>query len=119
MTDGAGPGPPAPAPFAAGQVVTVFRSRLRDLPDGRYEQLNAELQARAASLGGLVELKSFVADDGERVTVVTFADEASHDRWASDAAHRRAQSIGRDGVYAAYSIQVCDCRRATAFEASP
>jgi heme-degrading monooxygenase HmoA len=99
------------APFAAGQVVTVFRSRLRDDVDPRYEPLDGALRARAAALGGLVDVTSFVADDGERVTVVTFADRESHERWARDAVHRDAQRLGREGVYASYSIQVADCTR--------
>ena len=103
-------------PFEPGQVVTVFRSRLRADVDPRYEALDAELRERAHALGGLVDVKSFVADDGERVTVVTFEDRASHDRWASDAVHRDAQRLGRDGIYAAYSIQVGECRRATSFD---
>jgi heme-degrading monooxygenase HmoA len=105
------------AGFAEGQVVTVFRSRLLDEPDPRYEELDAALQRRAHELGGLVELKSFLAVDGERVTLVTFADRDSHERWANDAAHRHAQQIGRSSVYAAYSIQVADCTRVSTYEA--
>jgi heme-degrading monooxygenase HmoA len=104
-------------PLEAGQVVTVFRSRLLDEPDDRYEELNDELERRAHDLGGLVDLKSFIADDGERVTLVTFEDRASHERWANDPVHRRAQGIGRGSVYAAYSIQVADCTRVASFEA--
>jgi heme-degrading monooxygenase HmoA len=104
--------------FAIGQVVTVFRSRLRDEPHADYESLNERLAARAASLGGLVEIKSFASDDGERVTVVTFEDRSSHDRWASDPVHRDAQRLGRESVYATYSIQVASCTRAVEFEAS-
>jgi heme-degrading monooxygenase HmoA len=103
--------------FAAGQVVTVFRTRLRDEPHPDYESLDERLRARAASLGGLVEIKSFASEDGERVTVVTFEDRSSHDRWASDPVHRDAQRLGRDSVYSAYSIQVSSCTRAVEFEA--
>ncbi len=104
-----------PPRFSAGHVVTVFRSTLRDDADEGYDALNQEMNARAASLGGLVEVKSFVADDGERVTIVTFEDRDAHDRWASDPAHRLAQQRGRDAIYATYSIQVADCSRATQF----
>jgi heme-degrading monooxygenase HmoA len=101
-------------PFGPGQVVTVFRSRLVEDPDPRYEATNEAMHERARALGGLVDVKSFVADDGERVTVVTFADRASHDRWAADPVHREAQQLGRDAVYASYSIQVCECTRTSA-----
>lgn len=104
--------------FAPGQVVTVFRSQLLEAPDSRYEALDERLRERAASLGGLVEVKSFCADDGERVTLVTFEDPESHERWANDEAHRRAQALGRDAVYRTYSIQVCECRRVAGFDAA-
>jgi heme-degrading monooxygenase HmoA len=101
--------------FTAGQVVTVFRSRLREDADPSYEALDAFLRARAAELGGLVEVKSFVAEDGERATLVTFADRASHERWARDDEHRAAQRLGRSSVYSAFSIQVAECTSAREF----
>jgi len=104
-------------PFATGQVVTVFRSRLRDDVDPRYEALDREMRDRAHGLGGLVDVKSFTADDGERVTIVTFVDRECHARWACDPVHRDAQRFGREAAYAAYSIQVGDCTRAVTFEA--
>lgn len=101
--------------FGRGQVVTVFRSRLRHDADTGYTSLDRELRDRAHALGGLVDVTSFLADDGERVTIVTFEDRQSHDRWASDPVHRRAQQLGRDGIYAAYSIQVAECTRVASF----
>lgn len=103
--------------FAPGQVVTVFRSRLVDEPDERYDELNDQMHRRAHEFGGLVEVKTFLADDGERVTLVTFEDRASHERWASDPIHRDAQALGRSSVYAAYSVQVADCTSVAVFEA--
>jgi heme-degrading monooxygenase HmoA len=103
--------------FAPGQIVTVFRSRLRTDADERYTSLDVELRARAKALGGLVDVTSFVADDGERVTVVTFEDRESHERWASDPVHRDAQRLGREGVYESYSIQVAECTRTAGLEA--
>jgi heme-degrading monooxygenase HmoA len=104
-------------PFCEGQIVTVFRSRLREDADPRYEALDSSLRARAAELGGLIEVKSFVADDGERATLVTFTDRASHERWANDDEHRAAQRLGRSSVYAEFSIQVTECLSAWEFTA--
>jgi heme-degrading monooxygenase HmoA len=105
--------------FGPGQVVTVFRSRLREDADARYVALDKELRDRASSLGGLIDVSSFIAEDGERVTVVTFEDRASHDRWAADPVHGGAQRLGRAAIYSEYSIQVADCSRAVEFEAAP
>jgi heme-degrading monooxygenase HmoA len=60
----------------------------------------------ARTMPGYVEHKSFVADDGERVTVVTFADQASHDAWRTQADHREAQRAGIASYYERYSLQV-------------
>ena len=88
-----------------GQVVTVFRSRL--LPgDTGYADDAAQVAALARTMPGYVEHKAFTAPDGERVTLVTFADAASHAAWRDHPEHRAAMRRGVEGYYEAYSIQV-------------
>ena len=98
-----------------GQVITVFRSRLR--PDGAagYAEHAERISELARSMPGHVEHKLFVAEDGERVTLVTFADQASHDAWRTHPEHRAAQRAGRDGYYSEYSIAVATVERAGAW----
>jgi heme-degrading monooxygenase HmoA len=105
----------AEQPLAAGQVVTVFRSRLRPEAIHEYEPRAAEMFALAHTMPGLVDVKTFAADDGERVTLVTFADAESQRAWREHPDHRLAQQAGRDRFYAEYSIQVCDCTRVRTF----
>lgn len=57
---------------------------------------------------GFVSFKSFVADDGERVSVIHFASQEDHDRWAADEQHRVAQREGRESFYAEYRLTVAD-----------
>jgi heme-degrading monooxygenase HmoA len=104
-------------PFAPGQVITIFRNRLR--PDGVDEYgPTAEAMSRLArTMPGYVDHKSFTADDGERVTVVTFADPASQAAWRQQVEHRAAQRRGREAFYATYSLQVGTCTMAHTFEA--
>jgi heme-degrading monooxygenase HmoA len=105
-------------PFAAGQIVTVFRSRLRgdaDAAPGYHDEAD-ELLALARAVPGFVDHKVFRADDGERVALVTFADRAAHDAWRDDPRHRAAQQRGRDGWYDGYSIQVGTCTAAHGWE---
>ena len=90
----------------AGPVVTVFRSRLRASGSEAYTDHAARMSALAQAMPGYVEHKSFAAPDGERVTLVTFADRASHDRWRDHPDHRAAQRAGIADYYATYSIQV-------------
>ena len=97
-----------------GQVVTVFRSRLR--PDASaYAADAAAIAELARTMPGYVEHKAFLAEDGERVTLVTFADRASHDAWRDHPEHRAAQRRGIDGYYAEYSISVGVTDSASAF----
>jgi heme-degrading monooxygenase HmoA len=89
----------------SGQAVTVFRSRLR--PDAAdYPEHAARMSALARTMPGYVEHKAFVAEDGERVTLVTFADRASHDAWGRHPEHRQAQAAGVRDYYEEYSISV-------------
>ena len=97
-----------------GQVVTVFRSRLR--PDASAYAVDAAAIAELArTMPGYVEHKAFTADDGERVTLVTFADRASHDAWRDHPEHRAAQRRGIDAYYSEYSISVGVTDHASAF----
>ena len=97
-----------------GQVVTVFRSRLRDDAHA-YADDAAEMSVLARLMPGYVEHKVFTAADGERVTLVTFADRASHDAWRDHPEHRAAQRRGVADYYETYSIQVGTTDYASAF----
>ncbi|MCA1842099.1 MAG: antibiotic biosynthesis monooxygenase [Actinobacteria bacterium] len=95
-----------------GQVLTIFRSRLRDDGAAAYAEHALRMSELARSMPGYIEHKVFIADDGERVTVVTFADAESHDGWRTHPEHRAAQKAGRDGYYREYSIAVGTVERA-------
>ena len=98
-----------------GQVVTVFRSRLRPEAREEYGTDAAAVAALARAMPGYVEHKVFTADDGERVTLVTFADAASHAAWRDHPEHRAAQRRGVEAYYETYSIQVGTTSYASAF----
>ena len=97
-----------------GQVVTVFRSRLRRDAAG-YTDDAAAIASLARTMPGYVEHKAFTAEDGERVTIVTFADRASHDAWRDHPEHRAAQRRGVEQYYSEYSISVGVTHSASAF----
>ncbi|HUZ19320.1 MAG TPA: antibiotic biosynthesis monooxygenase [Acidimicrobiales bacterium] len=102
-----------------GRVVTIFRSRLRPESREAYESVAAEMERLARTMPGLVEVKSFAADDGERVTIVVF-DSLEHQRaWRDHPEHRRAQLAGQRRFYSEYDISVCEVLRRRRFEAAP
>jgi heme-degrading monooxygenase HmoA len=103
--------PHTPPPFRAGQVITIFRSWRRAGSEDTYGPLADQLLAAARTTPGFVDFKTFVADDGERVSLVTFADADAHRGWRDDARHREAQQVGRTSLYDAYIIQVGECDR--------
>lgn len=100
---------------AVGQVVTVFRNRLRAEAEPAYRDELAVVAELARSMPGFVETKTFTADDGERCTVVTFAAPGSHRGWREHPRHRAAQRNGIAEYYAEYSIAVGETSYASRF----
>jgi heme-degrading monooxygenase HmoA len=100
-----------------GQVVTVFRSRLRQDEQAlaAYADHAARMSELARAVPGYVEHKVFTAEDGERVTLVTFADREGHETWARDPEHREAQRAGVREYYEEYSISVGPVERASSW----
>ena len=105
MTIGTGEG----APFTTGQVVTIFRSRLRPDAEAAYVEMAEQMEAAARAMPGFVDFKVFIAEDGERVSLITFDSPATQQAWRDDPRHRLAQQQGRTDFYLEYSIQVGPC----------
>lgn len=96
-------------------IVTVFRSRLNPETHAEYSALAPKIAALAQTMPGYIAHKSFVAEDGERVTIVEFEDEASQRNWSTNAEHAQAKKAGRNSLYTEYSIQVCTVTRESRF----
>ncbi len=97
-------------------MVTVFRSTLRPEAVEEYEVVSARMVDLARAMPGFVDYKTFASDDGERVTLVTFASHDDHRAWRDHPEHRRAQRLGRERFYDSYVIQVCTGVRESRFE---
>jgi len=69
-----------------------------------YELLAEEMSSLARAMPGFIEEKTFTADDGERVTLVLFADCTSHEAWRDHERHQKAQAIGKSELYSEYSV---------------
>lgn len=98
-------------------IVTIFRSRLRDEARDEYMALAPRMSELAKCMPGYLSHKVFVAEDGERVTVVEFKDQESQKAWASQMEHVAAKQRGREAFYAEYAIQVCEVLRESRFVA--
>ncbi len=96
-------------------IVAVFRSRLRPGVSEDYIPLAERMSTVARTMSGYISHKGFSADDGERVTVVEFENEAAMRAWRMHPEHRAAQQKGRESFYEEYTVQVCEVLREARF----
>ncbi len=99
-------------------IVTVFRSRLRPGVRDQYLAMANRMHEIAKTMPGYVSDKDFVAEDGERVTVVEFESEEAMRAWRQHPEHIMAQKKARAVYFSSYRIQVCELLRESAFEAT-
>jgi heme-degrading monooxygenase HmoA len=98
-------------------VVTIFRNRLKPENQQEYYETAGRMSALAKTMPGYISHKTFAADDGERVTIVEFADAESQRVWATNLQHVEAKKKGRADFYLEYKLQICSVQRETAFTA--
>ena len=96
-------------------IVTVFRSRLKPGAQEEYTKWATRMSELACKMPGYVSHKVFVADDGERVTIVEFESEEAQRAWRMHAEHVQAQKKGRADFYSEYRLQICTVQRDTSF----
>jgi heme-degrading monooxygenase HmoA len=98
-------------------VITLFRSRLKPESMDEYSQWAERMSELAKTMPGYISHKGFVAEDGERITVVEFEDEPSQRNWGTNLQHVEAKKKGRQDFYLEYSLQICRVERSTSFTA--
>ena len=93
-------------------IITIFRSRLRPENEEAYQQMAVRMHDLAQSMPGFLSIKTFTAQDGERVSIVEFESEETHNAWRGHPEHMKAQRLGRELFYSEFQIQVCKVERA-------
>ena len=99
-------------------VIVVIRTSLRagaNLAD--YEATGARMDALVRTIPGFVDAKNYKSDDGDEISLVTFASRDALRAWREHPEHVLAQKAGREQFYASYQVQVCAVERAYAFSA--
>lgn len=73
-----------------------------------YLDIAAEMRPMVDEVEGFVSVERFqsLTTPGKLLSVSFFEDEAALDRWRKLAAHRRAQSQGRAGIFRDYRLRV-------------
>jgi heme-degrading monooxygenase HmoA len=100
-------------------IVVLFRSRLTAAAGDDYRAMDEEIFALARQADGFEAVKSFRADDGERLTIVWWRDAESLARWRNDPRHRVAQQTGRARWYEYYAMEVAEVVRESRFRRPP
>jgi heme-degrading monooxygenase HmoA len=97
-------------------MLIVFRSRLTAAAGADYAAMSQAMREHAERFPGFIDIKTFTAEDGERVSVVHWQDAATLKVWADDAKHQAAQHLGRAKWYECYDIEVAEVVRTSRFK---
>jgi heme-degrading monooxygenase HmoA len=92
-------------------LIILFRSKLTPEAGDDYQAMDAELDELVRQNPGFIDVKSYTANDGERLTVVWWRDEESLAQWRNLPRHREAQETGRQKWYEYYKMDVASVVR--------
>jgi heme-degrading monooxygenase HmoA len=98
-------------------IVTLFRSRLNPGVQDEYGPMAKRMSDLAQTIPGYVSHKGFVAEDGERVTIVEFETEEALDEWRRHPEHAKAKRRGIESFFSDYKFQICSVIRDRAWTA--
>ena len=83
--------------------VTPAKGRKQD-----YLDIAATMRPMVEEVEGFLSVERFqsLTDPDKLLSLSFFEDEAAIDRWRKLAAHRKAQSAGRGGIFADYHLRI-------------
>ena len=96
-------------------LVILFRSKLTPDAGQDYSAMNDELERLVRQQPGFISVKSFEAEDGERLTVVWWRDKESLRAWRNLPRHLEAQATGWQKWYEYYKMEVATVERTSNF----
>jgi heme-degrading monooxygenase HmoA len=99
-------------------LVILFRSKLTPEAGADYQSMGEQMFEHARNQPGFVDYKEYTSEDGERLTVVRWEDEATLEQWRNDAKHRAAKTRGRERWYEHYHIEVAKVFHEAKFDRS-
>ncbi len=97
-------------------IVTIFRSRLAPGVQEEYGPMAKEMSELAQSIPGHISHKGFVAEDGEKVTIVEFESEEALHEWSVHPRHLVAKKFGFTKFFSAFKYQICNVAHARSWE---
>ena len=100
-------------------MLISFRSKLTPQAGADYEGMAAEMERLARASPGVVDVKAYKSDDGERLTLVWWQDAETLRGWANDVRHLEAKRRGRAQWYQYYKLEVAEVVRISDFTRAP
>lgn len=97
-------------------VVILFRSKLTSAAGDDYAEMSLKMEERVKTRPGFLAVKSFKAEDGERLTIVWWKDRETLELWRQDLQHMEAKKTGRERWYEYYRMEVAEVYRESDFE---
>jgi len=82
-----------------------------------YGPAATHMSELAQAMPGYISHKGFVAEDGERVTVVEFESEEALEAWRFHPEHVKAKRSGVQTFYSEYKFQICEVIRGRSWTA--
>jgi heme-degrading monooxygenase HmoA len=98
-------------------IVTIFRSRRNPGVQDEYGLMAQRMSELVKKVPGYIAHKGFVADDGERVTLVEFESEEALRVWQVDREHGKAKRRGIETFFSEYKFQICSVIRGRSWPA--
>lgn len=94
-------------------IAVIFEVQPEAGQRDHYLDIAAGLRPLLDQVDGFISVERFqsLADPDRILSLSFFEDEGAVERWRSLAAHRAAQSRGRDGVFAGYRLRVAHVLR--------
>ncbi len=87
-------------------IVKLFRSRLRKEHEDEYLQWSERTEALVREIPGFVSIKTFRAEDGERLFMVELESEEAHEAWRKHLVHLKTQRFRCEKFYSKFKIRV-------------
>jgi heme-degrading monooxygenase HmoA len=100
----------------ATMIVAVFRNRLVPAAQDEYGTMARQMSELVRGIPGYISHKLFVAEDGERATIVEFESEAALQEWKLHPRHLEAKRLGFTKFFSAFKYQICDVTHARTWE---
>jgi len=83
---------------------------------GEYAEQLKRMADLAVKMPGYRSHKPFVAEDGERLTLIEWESPETLRAWATHPEHAPVQELGRQKFYEDYRLQVCEVVRESTFK---